>query len=84
MVPDIVKWLKETSFYENKKKIIIRTWTLHKWKVHIKKKERVYEFFELRKNWYYRFLGVKRYLFQRRKLVKRWSFFRIYETSMML
>ena len=55
----------------------------HEKKVHIKKKERVYEFFELKKNWYYGFLGVKGYLFQRGKLVKRWSFLSTYETCMM-
>ena len=40
----LLKWLKETCFYERKKKIIIKAWTLHERKVHIKKKGRAYEF----------------------------------------
>ena len=52
MVLDLLKWVKETSFYEKKKKIIIKGSTLHKRKVHIKKKEIVYEFFGLSKSWY--------------------------------
>ena len=44
MVLDPLKWWKETGVYERKKEIIINTWTLHKKKVHIKKKGRVYEF----------------------------------------
>ena len=39
IVLDLLKWLKETSFYEKKKRIIMKTWPLHKKKVHIKKKE---------------------------------------------
>ena len=50
MVLDLLKWLKETSFYEKKKEIFIKTWTFHKRKIDIKKKERVYEFIELRKS----------------------------------
>ena len=51
MVLDLLKWLKEISFYEIKKEIIIKTLTLHKRKAHIKKKETVYElFFGLRKS----------------------------------
>ena len=34
---------------------------MHRRKVRIKKKERVYEFFGLRKTWCYEFLGVKVY-----------------------
>ena len=44
MVLALLKWLKETSFYERKKDIIIKTRTLHERKVHIKKKIRVYKF----------------------------------------
>ena len=40
----LLKWLKETCFYERKKEIIINTWTLNKEKVHIKKKRRAYAF----------------------------------------
>ena len=43
MVVMVLKWLKETRFYEGKKEIIITTRTLHERKVHIKKKGRVYE-----------------------------------------
>ena len=50
MALDLSKWLKQTSFYEEKKEIVIKTQLLHKRKVDIKKKERVYEFFELRKS----------------------------------
>ena len=39
MVLDFLKWLKETSFYAKKKKIIIKTRILHKRKVRIKKKK---------------------------------------------
>ena len=83
MVSDFLKWLKETSLY-GKKNSYKKHELLHKRKFHIKKKERVYEFFGLRKSWYYGFLGVKGYLFQRKKLVERWSFLSIYETCMML
>ena len=46
MVLDLLKWLKETSFYERKKEIITKTWTLHKKKIYIKKRGRVYEFLD--------------------------------------
>ena len=52
MVLDLLKLFKETTFYEKKKEIIIKTLTLHKREVHIKKKERVYDFFGLRKSLY--------------------------------
>ena len=39
---DLLKWLRETSFYEINKEIIIKTQTLHKREVYMKKKERVY------------------------------------------
>ena len=83
MVLDILKWLKETSFYEKGKKL----WNhelLHKRKVHIKKKKRVYELFRIRKSWYYGFPGVKGYYLQRKKLAERRSFLSIYKTSMVL
>ena len=35
---------KITRFYERKKKVIIKTWSLHGRKVHVKKKGKVYEF----------------------------------------
>ena len=38
------KTVKERSFYDKKKEIILRTWTLHEREVHIKKKGEVYEF----------------------------------------
>ena len=44
MVLSLLKVLKETSFYERKKSIIIKTWTLHERKVHIKKKGWVWIF----------------------------------------
>ena len=44
MVLSLLKWLKEIRFYERKKEIIIKAWTLHERKVHIKKKRGVYEF----------------------------------------
>ena len=44
MVLGLLKWLKETIFYETKKEIIIKTWTLLERQVHIKKKGRVCEF----------------------------------------
>ena len=70
MVLYLLKWLKETSFYEKEIKYKKHE-LLHKKKVHIKEKERAYEFFGLRKSWYYRFLGVKGYILQSRKLVER-------------
>ena len=42
----LLKRLKDINFYEKKKKII-ETRTLHKRKVHIKKKERVCEFMNI-------------------------------------
>ena len=30
MILDLLKWFKGTGFYENKKEIIIKTWTLQK------------------------------------------------------
>ena len=48
-VLDLLKWLKETSFYEKREKLEKHE-LLRKRKVHIKKKERFYEFFELRKS----------------------------------
>ena len=48
--------VKKTSLYEEKN---IKTWIFRKKKkVSIKNEERVYEFFGLRKSWYYGFLGV--------------------------
>ena len=55
MVLDLLKWLKETSFFE-KKKEMKKHEHLHKRKVQIKKRERTYESFGLRKSWYYGFL----------------------------
>ena len=52
---------------------------LYKKKVRIINKERVYEFFGLRKSSYY---GVKGYLFQCRKSVERLSFLSIDKTCM--
>ena len=48
MILGLLKWLKETSFFERKKEIIIKTWTLHERKIHIKKRGRVYEFSDKR------------------------------------
>ena len=44
IVLGLLKCLKETCFYERKKVSIIKTWTLHERKVHIKKKGRAYKF----------------------------------------
>ena len=66
---------RNISFYERKKEVITKTWTLHE------RKSSYYEFFGWRKRWYYGFLGVKGHLFQGRKFVER-SFFSIYETCM--
>ena len=44
MILGLLKWLKETRFYERKNEIMIKTWTLYERKAHIKKKQRVYEF----------------------------------------
>ena len=49
MVLDLFKWLKEAGFYEKRNKLLKHE-LLHKMKVHIKKKERVYELFVLRKS----------------------------------
>ena len=61
-----------------KKEIIAKTWTLHKRKVHIIKKGRAYEFLDKRKVDVMDFLEQKN-IFQRGKLVERWSFHSIYE-----
>ena len=45
---------RNISFYERKKDIITKTWTLHE------RKSSYYEFFGWRKLWYYGLLGVKR------------------------
>ena len=66
---------RNMSFYERKKEIITKTWTLHK------RKSSYYKFFGWREGWYYEFLGVKGDLFQRTKFVER-SFLSIYETCM--
>ena len=71
MVLDLLKWLKETGFFEKKRKLLRKHKLLHKRKVHIKKIERAQEFFKLRKSLYYGFLGVRENLFQRRRLVER-------------
>ena len=44
MVLGLLKSLKETGFYDRKKKIIIKAWTFHEKEVHIKKKGWVYGF----------------------------------------
>ena len=44
MVLGLLKWLKDTRFYKRKKGIIIKAWTLHERKVHIKKKEEFMDF----------------------------------------
>ena len=64
---------RNISFYERKKDILTNIWTLHE------RKSSYYEFFVQIKSWYYWFLGVKRYFFQPRRLVKR-SFLSIYKT----
>ena len=64
MVLDLLKWLKETIIYEKKERNHYKNMNFcNKKKVHIKKKERAYEFFGFRKSWYYEFLGVKAYIF---------------------
>ena len=55
MVLGLLKSLNEASFYEKKKEIIIKTYTLHKRKAYIKKKERV---FGLRKSIYINSIGI--------------------------
>ena len=44
MVLGLLKSLKETGFYDRKKKIIIKAWTFHEKEVHIKKKGWVMNF----------------------------------------
>ena len=61
-----------------RKKEIIKTLTLHKRKVHIKKKGRIYEFQDKEKA-DVMVSGSKKNLFQRSKLVRRLSFHSIYE-----
>ena len=53
------------TFYERKKEVITKAWTLYK------RKSSYYEFFGWRKRWYDEFMGVKGDLLQRRKLVKK-------------
>ena len=71
MLLGLLKWLKETSFYDRKKKIIIKTWTLHERKVHFDKKGRIYDFSDKGKVEIMDFWQVKGDLFQSRKLVER-------------
>ena len=53
---------RNISFYERKKKIITKIWTLHE------RKSSYYEFFGWRKRWYYGFLGVKGDFFLREEV----------------
>ena len=46
MVLGLLKWLKDTRFYERKKKKYHKNIPFHERKVHIKNKGRVYEFLE--------------------------------------
>ena len=46
MLLGLLKLLKETRFYERKKKNIIMAWALHERKVHIEKKRRAYQFLD--------------------------------------
>ena len=62
-----------------KREIIIKTWTLHKRKVYIKKKGRVYDFSDKGKVDVMDFWEQKN-LFQHGKLVVKLSFRSIYET----
>ena len=55
MILGLLKRLKETVFYERKKEIIIKTGTLHKRKVHTKKKGRFYEFSDKKERSKWRF-----------------------------
>ena len=52
MVLDVLKWLKQTTFYEKKGWDYKNMNFCTKRKVHYNKKERVYELFGLRKSWY--------------------------------
>ena len=63
---------------------MIKIWTLHERKGHIKKKGRVYQFLDIGKVEIIdlKFEGVKGDLFQRKKLVERWCFVNIYESCM--
>ena len=46
MVLGLLKWLKDTRFYERKKKKYHKNIPFHERKVHIKNKGRVYEFLD--------------------------------------
>ena len=50
MVLDLLKWLKETIFYKKSKKLSKNMNFCTKGKFILKKKERVYEFYGLRKS----------------------------------
>ena len=56
--------VKRNKFEWEKENIKKKYELLYKKKVLIKKKERVDEFFVLRKSWNYEFLGVKGYIFK--------------------
>ena len=56
--------VKRNKFEWEKENIKKKYELLYKKKVLIKKKERVDEFFVLRKSWNYGFLGVKGYIFK--------------------
>ena len=75
MVLGLLKWFKETSLYERKKEIIIKTLTLLEKKVLIKQKERV----RIKEKLILWISSSNRTSFQRRKLVERQSFLSIYE-----
>ena len=80
MVLGLLKWFKETSLYERKKEIIIKTLTLLAKKVLIKQKGRV----RIKEKLILWISSSKRTSFQRRKLVERWSFLSIYEIDDLL
>ena len=67
MVLGLLKWFKETSLYERKKEIIIKTLTLLEKKVLIKQKERV----RIKEKLILWISSSNRTSFQRRKLVER-------------
>ena len=67
MVLGLLKWFKETSLYERKKEIIIKTLTLLAKKVLIKQKGRV----RIKEKSILWISSSKRTSFQRRKLVER-------------
>ena len=67
MVLGLLKWFKETSLYERKKEIIIKTLTLLEKKVLIKQKGRV----RIKEKLILWISSSKRTSFQRRKLVER-------------